>query len=180
MKKSIKALIAVIAVALPAMASATIVSDTSNPYVNLQQGQSYTVYHDLTSYGVPDANEVTNAWLRLSFSDGYHRGDWALDIANISAAGVSRTYEVDGTHAFGFDVRWIGVGAAGIDSLNDNGILAVTVNAANTAWWAGHNDFWWKHSTLYANVQAVPAPGALALLGLGLLGMGAVRRRRNA
>lgn len=158
-------------------ANATVIRDTNNPFVFLSEGDSHTVYHDLTDNGVPNALLVTAASLRLSFSDGYLFQDWAYDVADISGAGVSGSFEVDGTHVGGFDVRWLPVGQNGIDELNTSGILAVTVTAAHTPW--GHNDFWWKKSKLIAHVTEVPAPSALLLLGLGLCGVHLGRRRRS-
>ena len=162
-------------------AFASIITDSKNPYRFLREGQSHTVTHDLTDDGVPTDYSVTGARLHLGFSDGYFVGDWAKDIAGITGAGISGTFEVDGTHYFGYDIRTLGVGPGGIASLNMNGLLQVTVTALKTPGrWDGHNDFWWKTSLLKAKVEAVPEPGTLGLLGLGLLGLAFARRTRTS
>jgi len=176
----------IVAIALTTFSTASsaimIVSDVKNPYVFLSETglQSKTVIHDLTDNGVPKDYQVHRAALRLGFSDGYKHYDWALDWAEVTADGISRKMEVDGTHRWGFDIRWLRVDKDGIDTLNKYGKLEVTVTALNTD--KDKNDFWWKKSKLIAKLKPtpVPEPGMLGLLGLGLLGVGTARWFRKA
>lgn len=169
------------ALVLASSASAMLVYDVKEPGVKLKEGDSHTISHDLTDEGVPDDYLVTEAWLKLSFSDGLIAGDLSKDLAGVSGDGLSGTFEVDGTHLFGYDIRVLNVGGSGIDSLNSAGLLEVTVTALDTKWYEGFNDFWWKVSKLKAKVEPVPVPepATAALLALGLGGLVASRRRQR-
>lgn len=161
---------------------AVLVSDFKHVGKWLTEGNSHSIVHDLRDNGVPGSFQVTKAWLSVGFSDGYRSGDWALDMAKVTGSGLSGTWEVDGTHRYGYDIRKVRVGNSGIDDLNFDGLLKVTITALNTpSRWDGHNDFWWKTSTLKARIKpkSVPEPSSVALLGLGVLGLSLARKRKK-
>ena len=184
MNTIIKTLLGVsILISAPA-AFGMLVYDVQNPYEWMTEGETHTVVHDLTDDGVPDEYRVVGAVLKLGFSDGYYSHDEAWDVAKLSGDGLYAVWEVDGTHYWGFDIRWAWVGGAGIDSLNTDGKLEVSITALYTPdyyYHSNYNDFWWKTSKLIAKVEKVdvPEPGTLGLMVMGLMGLGIARRMKT-
>lgn len=162
-------------------AQAMQITDVNNPYVFLNEGESHTITHDLSDDGVPNSYQVTSGVLRLGFSDGYKYGDLAWDVASLSGNGLSGDFTVDGTHKYGYDIKFFGIGTDGLSDLNTDGKIEVTLTAIDTPWYKGHNDFWWKTSKLIAQVTPtqVSEPATFALFGLGLMGLVMTRRKAS-
>ena len=153
-------------------------TDVGFDSTGIVEGSPLTYSHDITGYGVPVPTPVTEAWLELDFtndvSDAVERW-WGVIVWD------NREYvEV------GYDgSEWRDIGevdngqydlVVGIDWLNDDGILDVTIDVTNPGWNAG--TAYLDHSVLYGNV--VPVPGAALLGVLGLGSAGAWLRKRFA
>lgn len=181
MRTFIKTALFSLVLAAASQASAVIVTDfvdiheVYDGYLLISQGESYTITHDLTDNGVPTENEVDSATLKLEFADDNDRFWFEGEFSLVTGEGIFGFFEVDG-NIWNYDVEWLGVGTDGINDLNNNGQLAVTVTSLD---WIG-GDFWWKTSTLFANINPVEVnePATLVILGIGLLGLGFVRRRK--
>jgi len=184
MRTFVKTILIGMILTVAAQASAVIVTDLVNlkeetgDYLLLSEGESYTITHDLTDYGVPGENQVDAATLYLLFLDDLKTDRFfEKEFALVSGEGFQGQFEVGGAF-LGFDLRWFDLGDEGIDDLNADGKLEVTVTALDVK--HGNGDFWWKASALFADISpvAVSEPATLVLLGIGLLGLGIARRRK--
>lgn len=143
--------------------------------VYIGNGQSYTYTHDLTDNGFRPLNDwITDFHLSIDLADDTR--SWELlpelafvDLPGALGDGFVSNFGLSGEEFGGWSVL-------GLLQLNTLGTLTVTISSIM-------GDFNLVGSRLTANgisnVGTVPEPGALALLGIGLMGMAISMRRRK-
>jgi len=136
--------------------------------------QSYSYTHDLTDNGFrPLTDWITGFHLSINLADdnrGVELPELAfIDLPGFGGDGFVGNFGVSGEEFGGWSIL-------GLLQLNVLGTLTVTINSVI-------GDFNLVGSRLtatgLAHVASVPEPGALGLLGIGLLGMAFSMRRRK-
>lgn len=148
-----------------ASAQAGMITDTvyQNAYVGWLGSHSYS--HDITDNGfVPGSDLAVSGDISIQIKNG----DWYDLIVFTIESFDGDTGGVTFGSSFSNSLE-----VEALAALNEDGTLGVTVTSLSGAFKVGK-------SVLNVVTEAVPEPGTLALLGLGLAGLGAARRRKSA
>lgn len=181
LKKPLALLLAALGFASVSQAAVYVDVDLAGPlsYYHLSKNDiwshndSYQGTFNILNKGYnPAVERVCDADFWFAFADD-SRSDTS-EVVKIKVGGLTQYQgDVDGT-IWNYDFVWGSVGGSLLATLSNTGILNYTVKILS-------GDTYLKEAGLIATTCSVPDGGAtIALLGMGILGLAAVRRRMTA
>jgi hypothetical protein len=171
-KKAFLSLTCMTALAASMPASAFTVTDKieSNPDSFVSFLTPYTAVHDITDGGfIAGASRLLSATLSVRLTDILFNENYRIFVGagQVEDGSNVKNFTVDS--ATGGTLVPITLDDTSLADLNANGKISITVSARDLL-----STFFFADSTLTAQV---PEPMTLALLGAGLFGIGAARRK---
>lgn len=150
---------------------------------------SFIYEHDISDSFIPGdvaANIITAFDLEIGLADDQRRDGKERGRIRVEGVKIDKVKKVKNNSAFEYNFslsdallpsKFGKAALRGLFTLNEFGVLGVQVTAKR-------GDFYLTSSKLTAygssNVASVSEPGTLALLGLGIVGLGVARRQQKA
>jgi len=137
------------------------------------EGTDYTYVHDLLDdVDFSSGQIISSATYQFDFTNDSFDGKITNEYVSVSFDNGASWYNLGEVDDGQYEIT---LGAAEIAYMNTNQSLQLMLRVDNQT--DLHGSAWIDHLKLYGETTAVPIPGAVWLLGSGLIGLVGIRRR---